>query len=54
VLAGAEAGIWDWDVPGRRVVYSQRWSAMRGFGEDEITESDEEWTNGFTRTTHRA
>ena len=48
VLAGAQAGIWDWDVPHHKVVFSPRWKAMRGFAEHEITDAEEEWS----RTIH--
>ncbi len=45
VLAGAEAGIWDWDVPGHCIVYSTRWKEMRGFAEGEITNAEAEWSS---------
>jgi PAS domain S-box-containing protein len=48
VLAGAEAGIWDWDVPRHKVVFSSPWKAMRGFAEHEISDAEEEWS----RTIH--
>jgi PAS domain S-box-containing protein len=44
VVQGAEAAIWDWDVPAGRVVYSPRWKQMRGLSEAEVTESEEEWS----------
>jgi PAS domain S-box-containing protein len=47
VLAGAEAGIWDWDVVRQRVMYSSRWKAMRGFAEDEVTDAEAEWREGI-------
>ncbi|MBF0328787.1 MAG: PAS domain S-box protein [Nitrospirae bacterium] len=43
IVAGAKDGIWDWDVPNKRVLYSPRWKAMRGFSDDEISDSEEEW-----------
>jgi len=42
VLAGAQAGIWDWDVPAHRVVYSSRWKEMRGFATEEISDAEAE------------
>ncbi len=47
VLAGAQSAIWDWDVPGRRIHYSSRWKALRGFADDEIGDSEEEWSAGI-------
>ncbi len=43
VVAGAEAAIWDWDVPGGHVVFSPRWKQLRGLADDEVTDSQEEW-----------
>jgi len=47
VLAGAQSAIWDWDVPGRRVHFSSQWKALRGFADDEIGDSEEEWSAGI-------
>ncbi len=47
VLAGAEAGLWDWDVPRHKVVFSPRWKAMRGLAEDEVSDAEEEWSEGI-------
>ena len=47
VLAGAQSAIWDWDVPGRRVHFSSQWKALRGFADDEIGNSEEEWSAGI-------
>lgn len=47
VLAGAQSAIWDWDVPARRVHYSSRWKAMRGFSDDEVSDREEEWSAGI-------
>lgn len=44
VVKGANAGIWDWDVPGKHVYYSPRWKEMRGFAENEISNREEEWS----------
>ncbi len=43
VVEGANAAIWDWDVPNRRVFYSTQWKALRGLAEHEIDDSVEEW-----------
>jgi PAS domain S-box-containing protein len=47
VLAGAQSAIWDWDVPGRRVHFSSQWKALRGFADDEVGDSEEEWSSGI-------
>lgn len=47
VLAGAQSAIWDWDVPGRRVHFSSQWKALRGFADDEVGDSEEEWSAGI-------
>ncbi len=44
VLAGSNTGIWDWDIRRDKVVFSSRWKTMRGFSEDEIGDSLEEWS----------
>ncbi len=46
VVAGVRDGIWDWDVPNKRVFFSSRWKAMRGFSEEEVNDSEEEWSSG--------
>jgi len=35
-FAGAQEGVWDWDLATGAVVYSHRWKAMLGYGDDEI------------------
>lgn len=47
VLAGAGAGLWDWDVPNHKVLYSPRWKAMRGFAEHEVSDAETEWSGGI-------
>ncbi len=47
VLNGAQDAIWDWDVPNRRVNYSSRWKALRGYTEHEIGNGEEEWSNAI-------
>ena len=42
-LEGAGDGVWDWDVPNERVLYSRRWKAMLGHDEAEIGDDFEEW-----------
>lgn len=43
-LAGANDGLWDWDIRTDTMYYSARWKAMLGIKEDEkILPSPEEW-----------
>ena len=43
VLAGANAALWDWDVPNKRVVFSPQWKALHGFDENEAIEQEKTW-----------
>ena len=45
VVAGAGTAIWDWDVVDGRVFYSPQWKAMRGYADEEIGDSGEEWSS---------
>lgn len=42
-VAGANDGIWDWDLPAGRVYYSPRWLAMVGAREGDIRGLPEDW-----------
>lgn len=44
-LRGTNDGIWDWNLRTNQVFYSTRWKKMRGFADDEIGSSIEEWSN---------
>ncbi|MCE2887170.1 MAG: PAS domain S-box protein [Pseudanabaena sp.] len=41
-LKVTNAGIWDFDIATNKVFYSSRWKQMRGFADDEISDSLEE------------
>ncbi len=41
--AGANDGLWDWDLRDNRVFYSTRWKSMFGYGEADIGSSPDEW-----------
>jgi len=43
-VAGANDGIWDWDIKSNTVFYSPRWKAMLGY-ENEKFSSPDEWLN---------
>ena len=47
VLNGAQDAIWDWDVQNKRVHYSSRWKALRGFSNYEVSDAEEEWISGI-------
>lgn len=47
ILDGSGAGLWDWDIPNKKVVFSKRWKSLRGFEEDEISDSEEEWSKNI-------
>lgn len=36
-------GVWDWNLPGRKVFFSRRWKSMLGYAEHEIDETPEAW-----------
>ena len=42
-LDGAQDGVWDWDVPSGRAVYTERWSEMLGYAPDEIEPDVRAW-----------
>jgi two-component system, NarL family, sensor histidine kinase UhpB len=42
-FAGAQEGIWDWNLETNAVVYSSRWKQMLGYSEDEIEPHISAW-----------
>jgi PAS domain S-box-containing protein len=42
-FAGAQEGVWDWDLETNAVVYSPRWKQMLGYAEDEIEPHISAW-----------
>ncbi len=44
-MAGANDGLWDWNLKNNTVHYSPRWKALLGHAEDEIGSSPDEWLN---------
>ena len=45
IIAGAGGAIWDWDVQNKRVAFSAKWKRMRGYGDDEIDDREENWSS---------
>ena len=42
-FAGAQAGVWVWNLETGAVVYSPRWKEMLGFSEDEVEPHVSAW-----------
>lgn len=42
-FAGAQEGVWDWNLETGAVVYSHRWKQMLGYGDDEIEPHVSAW-----------
>jgi PAS domain S-box-containing protein len=42
-VAGAQAGVWDWNLETNGVIYSERWKEMLGYGGDEIEPHVSAW-----------
>ena len=42
-FAGAQEGVWDWNLETGAVVYSSRWKEMLGYADDEITPHISAW-----------
>ncbi len=42
-FAGAQEGVWDWNLETNAVVYSSRWKEMLGYGDDEIEPNIGAW-----------
>ncbi len=40
---GANDGLWDWNLLGKKIYFSDRWKSMLGFSQKEITDNPDEW-----------
>jgi len=47
VLDGATGCIWDWDIPNKKVHFSSRWKTMRGYTDEEISDSESVWSDNI-------
>ncbi|MBF0233466.1 MAG: PAS domain-containing protein [Desulfamplus sp.] len=47
VVAGSGSAIWDWDVPNKRVFFSPQWKSMHGYSQNEIIDSEEDWSSSI-------
>ena len=43
VMAGANDGIWDWDLRANTLYLSPRWKSMLGYADDELPNSPDVW-----------
>ena len=43
ILSGANIGLWDWDVTGRSMTFSQRWYEMLGLQKGDIGSGADDW-----------
>lgn len=50
VVAGANDGIWDWEIPSNKTYFSPRWKAILGYEDHELPSDQAE----FTRRLHPA
>lgn len=47
VVQGSYGAIWDWNVVEKNVYFSKNWCELRGYRQDEISDSQEEWIKGI-------
>jgi PAS domain S-box-containing protein len=47
VTDGASGGIWDWDIPNKKIFFSSRWKVLRGHTDEEIGDSETEWSDNI-------
>ena len=45
VMAGANDGIWDWDLRANDLYLSPRWKSMLGYGDEELPNNSDTWTS---------
>ena len=42
-VKSSNVGLWDWNVPDRRIYFSPEWKDQLGYGADELSDRFEEW-----------
>jgi len=42
---GSNDGLWDWDLPNRRIFFSPRWKQQLGIADGEMGDSPDDWFN---------
>jgi diguanylate cyclase (GGDEF)-like protein/PAS domain S-box-containing protein len=42
-LEGAGDGVWDWNVPADKVIFSKRYKDMYGFSDDDVATNEDAW-----------
>ncbi len=45
LLRGASDGLWEWDLETNEMHFCERWKAMLGYKEDEVSSNPDEWFN---------
>jgi len=43
-MEGSGDGVWDWDIPAEKCIYSKQWKKMLGYEDHEISDSIDEWS----------
>ena len=45
IVEAAQLGLWDWNIPSNRVLFSSRWKAMLGYQDWELKNKLDTWLN---------
>ena len=46
IVEGVRDGIWDWDIPNKRVFLSPQWKHLRGYEDSEFGQHYRDWSEG--------
>ncbi|HPF71644.1 MAG TPA: PAS domain S-box protein, partial [Candidatus Krumholzibacteria bacterium] len=52
-LEAAQDGVWDWDIPSGRMVYSRSWATMLGLQLEDVTPDQKTWESLIHPDDHR-
>ena len=47
IVEGVRDGIWDWDIPNKRVFLSPQWKHLRGYEDSEFGQHYRDWSEGI-------